>query len=80
MDAVFDLFAEVIQKPAFAQNKLDFAKRQAAGQIARRNDDPNGITGREFQKLIYGETSPYARTVEYTTLSKISRDDLVAFL
>lgn len=79
VDAVFDLFAEVIQKPAFAQDKLDFAKRQAAGQIARRNDDPNGIAGREFQKLIYGETSPYARTVEYATLSKISRDDLVAF-
>jgi zinc protease len=79
LDAVFDLFAEVIQKPAFAQDKLDFAKRQAAGQIARRNDDPNGITGREFQKLIYGETSPYARTVEYATLSKISRDDLLAF-
>lgn len=39
LDTVFDLFAEVIQKPAFAQDKLDFAKRQAAGQIARRNDD-----------------------------------------
>lgn len=79
LDTVFDLFAEVIQKPAFAQNKLDFAKRQAAGQIARRNDDPNGIAGREFQKLIYGESSPYARTVEYATLGKISRDDLMAF-
>ncbi len=79
LDGVFDLFAEVIQKPAFAQNKLDFAKRQAAGQIARRNDDPNAISGREFQKLIYGEGSPYARTVEYATLSKISRDDLAAF-
>jgi zinc protease len=79
LDRVFDLFAEVIQKPAFAQDKLDFAKRQAAGQIARRNDDPNAIAGREFQKLIYGETSPYARTVEYATLGKISRDDLVAF-
>lgn len=79
LDTVFDLFAEVIQKPAFAQDKLDFAKRQAAGQIARRNDDPNGIAGREFQKLIYGESSPYARTVEYATLSKIDRDDLVAF-
>jgi zinc protease len=79
LDSVFDLFAEVIQKPAFAPDKLDFAKRQAAGQIARRNDDPNEITGREFQKLIYGESSPYARTVEYATLSKISREDLLAF-
>lgn len=79
LNTVFDLFAEVIQKPAFAQAKLDLAKRQAAGQIARRNDDPNSITGREFQKLLYGESSPYARTVEYATLSKIAREDLVVF-
>ena len=76
---VFDLFASVIQKPAFAQDKLDLAKKQEAGQIARRNDDPNGIAGREFTKLIYGNDSPYARTVEYQTLNKISREDLVAF-
>lgn len=39
----------------------------------------NGIAGREFQKLIYGESSPYARTVEYSTLDKINRDDLIGF-
>lgn len=79
LDTVFDLFAEVIKTPAFAQEKLDLAKRQRAGQIARRNDDPNGIAGREFQKLIYGKDSPYARTVEYQTLNPISREDLVEF-
>ena len=79
LDTVFDLFAEVIQEPVFAQEKLEFAKRQQAGQIARRNDDPNEIVGREFQKLIYGDNSPYARTVEYQTLENISRADLVAF-
>jgi zinc protease len=79
LDMVFDLFAEVIQEPVFAPDKLELAKRQQAGQIARRNDDPNDIAGREFQKLIYGDTSPYARTVEYQTLDNISRDDLAAF-
>ncbi len=79
LDTVFDLFAEVIQEPVFAQEKLEFAKRQQAGQIARRNDDPNEIVGREFQKLIYGDNSPYARTMEYQTLENISRADLVAF-
>ena len=79
LDMVFDLFAEVIQEPVFAPDKLELAKRQQAGQIARRNDDPNDIAGREFQKLIYGDTSPYARTVEYQTLDNITRDDVVAF-
>lgn len=79
LDTVFDLFAEVIQKPAFPQDKLELAKKQVAGQIARRNDSPDEIAQREFQKLIYGNESPYARTVEYQTLNTISRDDLVAF-
>jgi len=79
LDQVFDLFTQVIQEPVFAAEKLEFAKRQEAGQIARRNDDPNEITSREFGKLLYGATSPYARTVEYQTLNNISRDDVVGF-
>lgn len=76
---VFGLFASVIWEPIFAQDKLDLAKTQLRGEVARRNDDPNRIAGREFQKLIYGNSSPYARIAEYATLDKISRDDLVSF-
>jgi zinc protease len=79
LEGVLDLFAEVVRQPAFPQDKIDLAKVQERGAIARRNDDPNGIASREFQKLIYGSTSPYARTVEYATLNNISREDLVAF-
>lgn len=79
LDLVFDLFAEVIQDPLFPQEKLDLAKVQRQGAIARRNDNPGDIAERELQKLIYGETSPYARIVEYATLDKVSRPDLVNF-
>jgi len=76
---VFALFAEVLQKPAFAPEKLALAKTQRQGEIARRNDDPNGIVAREFAKLVYGSASPYARTTEYTTLNNISREDVLQF-
>jgi zinc protease len=79
LEMVFGLFAEVLRQPVFAQDKLDLAKTQIRGGIARRNDDPNAIVGREFQKLVYGSNSPYARTVEYATLDNISRPDLVSF-
>ncbi|MBE9210363.1 insulinase family protein [Nostoc sp. LEGE 06077] len=79
LETVFGLFAEVLREPVFAQDKLDLAKTQAKGGIARRNDDPNSIASREFRKLVYGKESPYARTVEYATLDKINRDDLVQF-
>ncbi|NEQ40543.1 MAG: insulinase family protein [Okeania sp. SIO3I5] len=76
---VFGLFAEVIREPAFTEEKLELAKQQWQGSIARRNDDPESIADREFQKLIYGTESPYARTVEYETLNNISQEDLRDF-
>jgi zinc protease len=79
LDEVFGLFAEVLRQPAFPQDKIDLSKTQIQGSIARRNDDPEEIVGREFQKLIYGADSPYARTVEYATLDKISRVDVMNF-
>jgi zinc protease len=76
---VFDLFAEVIQEPVFAQEKLDLEKNQQRGAIARQNDSPESIAGRELGKLIYGATSPYARIVDYASLDRISRQDVVNF-
>ena len=75
VDQVFSLFAEVLTQPVFNQEKLDFAKSQIRGGITRRNDNPEGIMGREFTKLIYGADSPYARSTEYATLDRIDRPD-----
>jgi zinc protease len=79
LETVFGLFAEVLREPAFTPEKLELIKTQVKGSIARRNDDPNEIASREFKKLIYGEDNPYSRTVEYETLDKITREDVVKF-
>lgn len=76
---VFERFADVVKNPVFPPDKLALLQGQLEGSIARRNDDPDTIARREFNKLIYGENSPYARTVEYSTLAHISRNDVVAF-
>lgn len=78
-DFVIPLFAEVIKEPAFDQTQFDLIKLQLKGSIARRNDDSDDITDREFYKLIYGDDSPYARTVEYATLNNIQAEDVVNF-
>jgi zinc protease len=76
---VFALFADVIQHPAFAQDKIDLLKNQYRGAIDRRNDDPDDIASREFRKLVYGANSPYARTYEYRTIDAITRDKMIQF-
>ncbi len=79
LPAVFERFVDVVQHPGFPIDKLALLKGQLEGSIARRNDDPDGIARREFNKLIYGKDSPYARTVEYRTLANIAREDVIAF-
>ncbi|HKO59344.1 MAG TPA: insulinase family protein [Thermoanaerobaculia bacterium] len=78
-DTVFPIFVDVLQHPAFRQEKIDLAKTQANTNISRRNDEPLGIAGRETARLGYGTDSPYARQPEYATIASITRDDLLAF-
>ncbi len=79
LDSIVPLFAEVLRQPVFAPEKLALEKTQLKGAIARRNDNPRGIANREFSKLIYGEFSPYARTIENETLDNINREDIIGF-
>lgn len=76
---VLRLMREILDAPAFPQDKIDLAKTQEKTGISRRNDDVGGILGREFSKLVRGADSPLARTTEYATIAAIERDDLVAW-
>ncbi len=78
-DDVFKVFADVLRRPKFAQEKLDLAKVQTNTGIARRNDQVMGILGREFPRLVFGNDSPAARFEEYATVGAVTRDDLVAW-
>ena len=79
IDKVLAILADVLMNPAFRQDKIDLANLQQRTGIARRNDDIGGITRREFNRLIYGKDSPYARQPEYATIDAVTRDDIVAF-
>lgn len=79
LDTGLTILADVLMNPAFRENKIQLAKMQRRSTISRRNDDVGDIAGREFEKLIYGPDSIYARHTEYATIDAITRDDLVAF-
>jgi len=79
IDKALAILADILMNPAFREDKIDLAKLQQRTIISRRNDDIGGITRREFNKLIYGKSSPYARHAEYVTIDAVSRDDIVSF-
>jgi zinc protease len=76
-DDVFKLVVDLMQNPEFRDDKLDLAQKAFAEAIARRNDNPGSIAGRESIKLAYGAKNPYAREAEYATIDAVKREDLV---
>ncbi len=76
---VLAAFHDVLTEPEFRQDKLDLAKTEMNGGIARRNDEPQGIAEREFANIVYGKNTPYGWQEEYDTINRISRADLVDF-
>jgi len=79
IDRGLTILADILRHPAFPEDKIELAKIQQRDRIARRNDNPNAIIGREFRRIIYGKDSPYTRQPEYDTINSITRPDLIAF-
>lgn len=79
IDRVLEILADMVMNPVFAEDKINLAKIQEKTVISRRNDDIGQIAFREFEKLIYGKDSPYARHPEYATIEAVTREDIVAF-
>lgn len=76
-DTVLGVFKDVLVSPQFRQDKIDVAKTQMRGVIARRNDQPGAIAGREYERLLYGPTTPWGRIVEFETIENVTRQDLL---
>ncbi len=73
------IFAGLIRTPAFEPARVELAKLQVIEGIRRRQDNPGSIVGREFVKLLYGADHPTARESSIESITRITRDDLVAF-
>jgi len=73
------IFAGLIRTPAFEPARVELAKLQAIEGIRRRQDNPGSIVGREFVKLLYGADHPTARESTIGSITRLTKDDLVAF-
>ncbi len=76
-DDVFKVFDDLLRGPEFRADKLDLAQKEYFDAISRRNDEIDGIAGRESEKLAYGAQNPYARVAEYKTVAVVTRQDLL---
>lgn len=75
-DDVFEIFADIVQNPAFEEEKFNLKKQEAIEIIKRRNDEPSKQASREALRLFFGRNHPYGRRPEIENIEKITVDDL----
>jgi zinc protease len=73
------LFMEVLQEPAYAQDRLDLAKKNLRQSLERRNDTPQSISNYWRVILLHGESHFMGRWVTPQSLDTVSQADLKAF-
>ncbi|HYO81710.1 MAG TPA: pitrilysin family protein [Bryobacteraceae bacterium] len=78
-DEVLEIFKDVLTNPEFRQDKINLIKTQTKSALARRNDDPGSIAGREFASVVYGRNNAYGWDQTYEHVDNITREDLLAF-
>lgn len=78
IDLGLTIFADVLRKPAFSQEKVELAKQKKIEAIRRQNDNPQGIAFREFRRALFND-GPRGRVPTMETVASISREDMVAF-
>ena len=74
-----DLLMQALTEPAFAQDRLDLAKRQGRQRVSRRNDDVTSIAAYQMNYLLFGESHFASANDTTASLEAITRDDLAAF-
>ncbi len=78
-DSVFSIALDLLEHPAFDENKLELAKQSMESSILRRNDDAASIAGREAVQIACGKNNPYGRQSQLGTVSAVTLDDLKAW-
>jgi zinc protease len=71
------IFADLLINPQFRRDFVNLEKDKLNEALRRMNDEPDDIARREFRKVVYGPTHPYARTPDPVTVDHISRNDLI---
>lgn len=78
-DTALKLIFEMLFNPRFDRSRLEVDRLQFIEQLKRDEDDPETVAARDFRKLVYGTTSPWARWPEPKDVKRITAGDIRKF-
>jgi zinc protease len=77
LDEGLKIWMDLVNKPAFPEDKLRRERELALPSIRNRNKNVSQVTSRAYRELVYGENSPVTAEMTEATVSSITRNDLV---
>ncbi|WPR73913.1 pitrilysin family protein [Algoriphagus sp. NG3] len=75
-EKVLDLMTDVLFNPVFPEEELDKLKKQAITALATSKDEPNAISSRLSNAMVYGKDHPYGEVNTEQTLKNVTVDDI----
>ncbi len=72
------LTSDLLNNPAYPEEKIDLRRTSSLEGIRRRNDEPRGIARRELFSIMYAN-HPWGMDPTTSTINSITRDDLLAY-
>ena len=78
-EPTLEIMAEELLKPAFPEPALDRLKQRTLVSLRQNMDRTPAIAQIVYPKLLYTLDHPYGRNMIEETLTRVTRDDIVAF-
>lgn len=79
LSKVLDIYADLLMRPAFSEDKFEILRKSMLEGIRRRNDNPGRSVSREAVRHYFGIGHPYAWRLEESSVGSITIDDLKAY-
>ncbi len=79
LDRLLPIYADVLLRPRFAQERFEVAIARRLETVRRRPDDPAGLAHRTLKKAVHGPDTLYGRESSAESLQRLRLDDVRAF-
>lgn len=79
LSRALEILFELLRHPAFNEEQVKVLKDQVVETLLREEEDPLALVLQQFQRVVYGDASPWGGYPTVRSLQKIRREDLINF-
>jgi predicted Zn-dependent peptidase len=78
-ETILAIFSDVILNPSFPEEEFEKLKKQTISGLQADKDDPNAISAKVSDALVYGKTHPYGEITTEVSVSRTTLNDCKAY-